>query len=139
MGAEGGGAIHDSLLAFEAVADSIDITGGVMQAIYADGGGFQASDAEGTHVVLQAERVKLVGGGSYGGTYVNNIAVYSSQGASVVLSGKGSSPSLTVTAKQVNEPTEFGDMSLYSSDASIDVDYGDNSSLQFNGGLFGSL
>ena len=136
MGAEGGGAIHDSLLAFEAVADSIDITGGVMQAIYADGGGFQASDAEGTHVVLQAETVKLVGGGSYGGTYVNNIAVYSSQGASVVLSGKGSSPSLTVTAKQVNEPTEFGDMSLYSSDASIEVDYGDNSSLQFNGGLF---
>ena len=135
LSAEGSGPVSGNLLRLQASADEMNISSEFGQAVYADGNSLQSSDSEGLQINLQAAKMTLLGGGSYGGTFVNNIALYAAQGAAVTLSGKGDSSFLAVTAKHEN-PMAYGDMSLYSADSAIIVDYGKNSTLSFDGGLF---
>ncbi len=138
LGAEGSGPVSGALLSLKATAGRIEASGGSQQAVYANGNGLQATENEGTRVDLQAASMTLTGGGSYGGTSADNIAVFATQGAAVNLSGAAGASSLEVTTNQVNpvNANAFGNISLYSRESSINVKYGDNGTLRFDGGLF---
>ena len=139
LSVEGSGVVPNALLQLEGTAETIDIEGGTGQAIQANGHGADASETEGTRILLEANSMTLSGGGSYaGGLYVDNAAVFASQGARVDLMGRTAGSELTITAKQVNaaNPSNFfGNAALLSWGGSINLTYGESSRLTFKGGL----
>ena len=134
---DGGGQVPGGLLDVHASADAIKLTGGQGQAVFADGNSADATDAEGTHLTLEAARMELTGGGSYGGTMTSNAAVYACQGAAVQLLGSGAGSELIINTKPVNDPAAsyFGNAALLATGGSILARYGENSRVTLNGGV----
>ena len=120
-------------------ADSvnIDANGNQSQAIYLSGSNEKYREDKGVYLKMDSKNITLKGGGSYGGTYVDNIAVFATNNSILDICGSEGGI-LNIDTKNINssDPNTFGNMSIFADDGSqVNIDYQKNSNLSFNGGF----
>lgn len=133
-GPEGSNPINNTQLSAYIEAEGVTITG-KSQAIYVDGNGLPASETQGASLILTGKEITLSGGGSYGGTYADNIAVYATQGASITIHSESNLKIIAEEYIPSSDGAFCGNVALYAKSGEIQVNGENNSSIEMQGGL----